>query len=207
MKLSHLLVWSISSSIWLGSLCAFADAASAHADAVSSRTVKTCGFCHGTNGRSVSPMFPHLAGQPAAYIEAQLKAFKDQTRADPDAKAYMWGMAAPLSEPMIRELAEYFSKQPAAAGKSGDPSWIQRGKVLFEDGVPERQIPACASCHGARAEGTAAVPRLAGQHSPYLLKQLKVIQRSLRDAPVMQSVVKNLTPQEMQAVAAYLESI
>src|ERR1700676_4883446 len=65
------------------------------------KTVETCGTCHGINGRSVSPTFPNLAAQTATYIEAQLKAFKDQSRADPDAQAYMWGMASQLSDTTI----------------------------------------------------------------------------------------------------------
>jgi hypothetical protein len=38
----------------------------------------------------------------------------------------------------------------------------------------------CAGCHGPRAQGMATFPRLAGQHAPYLLKQLLVIQGVLR---------------------------
>ena len=52
-----------------------------------------------------------------------------------------------------------------------------------------------------------AFPRLAGQHAPYLLKQLLVIQSVLRTAPVMHGVIKDLTKDQMQAVVAYLESI
>ncbi len=172
------------------------------------RTVQTCGTCHGVNGRSVSPTFPNLAAQTAPYIEAQLKAFKEQTRADPDAQAYMWGMAAQLSDAQIGELADYFSKQSAPApGKSGGPAAIARGKQVFEEGVPARQIPPCASCHGKHGEGMATFPRLAGQHAPYLLKQLLVIQNALRNAPVMHGVVKELTRDQIEAVAVYLESI
>jgi cytochrome c553 len=172
------------------------------------RTVQTCGTCHGANGRSVSPTFPNLAAQTAPYIEAQLKAFKEQTRSDPDAQAYMWGMAAQLSDAEISGLADYFSRQPApAGGKSGAAAVIARGKQVFEEGVPAGQIPPCASCHGAHGEGLATFPRLAGQHAPYLLKQLLVIQNALRNAPVMHGVVKNLSKEQMLAVAAYLESI
>src|SRR4029077_8881321 len=78
------------------------------------KTIETCAACHGVNGRSVSPTFPNLAAQTAPYIELQLHAFKDQTRADPDAQAYMWGMASQLNDASISELASYFSKQPAA---------------------------------------------------------------------------------------------
>jgi len=171
------------------------------------KAVDTCATCHGINGRSVAPTFPNLAAQVAPYIEAQLHAFKDQSRADPDAQAYMWGMASQLSDPMISELASYFAAQPAAEGKPGNAALIAQGKHVFEEGVPARQIPPCASCHGAHAQGMAAFPRLAGQHAPYLLKQLLVIQSALRTAPVMHGVVKDLSRQQMQAVVTYLESI
>ncbi len=171
------------------------------------KTVETCGTCHGVNGRSVSPTFPNLAAQQAPYIELQLKAFKDQSRADPDAQAYMWGMASQLSDAAISALAGYFAAQPAAPGRAGKSPLIAQGKRLFEEGVPARQIPPCASCHGAHAEGLAFFPRLAGQHAPYLLKQLLVIQSALRTAPVMHGVIKELTKEQMEAVVAYLESI
>ena len=171
------------------------------------KTIETCSACHGLSGRSVSPTFPILAAQTAPYVELQLHAFKDQTRADPDAQAYMWGMASQLDDASISALATYFSKQSAAAGKSGNATLIAQGKQIFVEGVPGRQIPACASCHGAQAQGNGPFPRLAGQHAPYLLKQLLVIQSVLRTAPVMHGVIKDLTRDQMQAVVAYLESV
>jgi cytochrome c553 len=186
---------------------AAADVAGDAQKAAVRKAVETCGTCHGVNGRSVSPTFPNLAAQQAPYIELQLKAFKDQSRADPDAQAYMWGMASQLSDSMISGLAAYFAAQPAAPGKAGNSALISQGKKVFEEGVPSRQIPPCASCHGAHAEGLTFFPRLAGQHAPYLLKQLLVIQSVLRTAPVMHGVIKDLTKDQMQAVVAYLESI
>jgi len=171
------------------------------------KTIETCSACHGLSGRSVSPTFPNLAAQTAPYIELQLHAFKDQTRADPDAQAYMWGMASQLDDASISGLAAYFSKQSAAEGKSGNATLIAQGKQIFVEGVPGRQIPACASCHGAQAQGNGPFPRLAGQHAPYLLQQLLVIQSVLRTAPVMHGVIKDLTRDQMQAVVAYLESV
>jgi cytochrome c553 len=208
MKLNRVFVLIVSATLYVGGVAWGAGEVPVASASPLGRTVQACGTCHGTNGRSVSPTFPNLAAQTAPYIEAQLKAFKDQTRADPDAQAYMWGMAAPLSDAQISELADYFSKQPApAAGKSAAPVTIARGKQVFEEGVPARQIPPCASCHGAHGEGMAAFPRLAGQHAPYLFKQILVIQNALRNAPVMHGVVKDLSKEQMQAVAAYLESI
>lgn len=171
------------------------------------KTIETCSACHGLSGRSVSPTFPILAAQTAPYIELQLHAFKDQTRADPDAQAYMWGMASQLDDASISALAAYFSKQSPAEGKSGNATLVAQGKQIFVEGVPARQIPACASCHGTQAQGNGPFPRLAGQHAPYLLKQLLVIQSVLRTAPVMHGVIKDLTRDQMQAVVAYLESV
>lgn len=170
-------------------------------------TIQTCAACHGVTGHSVSPTFPNLAAQTAPYIELQLHAFKDQTRADPDAQAYMWGMASQLDDVAISGLAGYFSKQSGAEGHGGNAALIAQGKRIFTEGVPARQIPPCATCHGARAEGNGPFPRLAGQHAPYLLKQLLVIQSVLRTAPVMHGVIKDLNRDQMQSVVAYLESI
>lgn len=171
------------------------------------RTIATCANCHGKTGLSVSPTFPNLAAQTAPYIELQLHAFKDQTRADPDAQAYMWGMASQLDDAAISGLAAYFAGQPAAPGKGGDVPLIVQGKKIFTQGVVDSGIPACASCHGALAQGNGPFPRLAGQHAPYLLKQLLAIQNVLRTAPVMHGVIKDLTRDQMQAVVAYVESI
>jgi cytochrome c553 len=211
MKSTYAIVLAISTAIFWGGHAqggeATADTTSEAQKAGFRKTVQICGTCHGVDGRSVSPTFPNLAAQQAPYLELQLKAFKDQSRADPDAQAYMWGMASQLNDATIGELGAYFAAQPAAPGRGGNSALIGQGRHLFEEGVPARQIPPCASCHGAHAEGMATFPRLAGQHAPYLFKQLLVIQSVLRTAPVMHGIVKDLTKDQMQAVVAYLESI
>jgi cytochrome c553 len=168
---------------------------------------KTCVACHGTGGRNSSSPFPNLAAQTAPYLEAQLKAFRDQRRADPDAQAYMWSVASGLNDSMISGLAAYYSAQPPAHGQSGDAKLVAAGKVIFEKGMPDEGIPACNLCHGANGEGKTIYPRVAGQHAPYLLKQILLIQNALRVAPVMHGVIKDLTRDEMLAVTAYVASI
>ena len=219
MKLDYVVAFVLSASLWIGGTVRAADTAAdtpaeapapAMTDAQKTalrKTIETCGTCHGVNGRSIAPTFPNLAAQTAPYIELQLHAFKDQSRADPDAQAYMWGMASQLSDATISGVANYFAAQPAPAGTPGNAALVAQGKKLYEEGVPARQIPPCASCHGPKAQGMATFPRLAGQHAPYLLKQLLVIQSVLRTAPVMHGVVKDLSKDQMQAVVAYLESL
>jgi len=215
MKFEYVVAFLISASVGIAGI-ARAEETPAEAPAVTMtdaqkaalhKTIETCGTCHGINGRSVAPTFPNLAAQTAPYIELQLHAFKDQSRADPDAQAYMWGMASQLNDATISGLANYFAAQPAAVGISGNVALVAQGKHIYEEGVPARQIPPCATCHGPRAQGMATFPRLAGQHAPYLLKQLLVIQSVLRMAPVMHGVVKDLSKDQMQAVVAYLESL
>ena len=184
-----------------------ADVAPTPQQAAEKTASRTCGVCHGIGGRSTSSPFPNLAAQTAPYIEAQLKAFRDQTRADPDAQAYMWGVATQLNDTMISALAAYYAAQPPARGQPGNAVLAAKGKIIFEKGMPEQGIPPCNVCHGADAEGKANFPRLAGQHAPYLLKQILLIQSALRVAPVMHGIIKDLTRDQMLAVTTYVASI
>jgi cytochrome c553 len=167
----------------------------------------TCATCHGPQGRSFMPKFPALAGQHPKYLAAQLQAFKGQTRGDPDALGYMWGMAAPLSDEMIAALAAYYGAQTPGPGKSRDTGAIARGADIYANGVAAEGIPPCVACHGPGAVGTDDYPRLAGQHAQYLLKQLRSFQNNLRNVAVMHGVAQDLKISEMEAVAAYLQSL
>jgi cytochrome c553 len=166
-----------------------------------------CMNCHGTAGRSTSPTFPNLAAQTVPYLEQQLKAFRGETRADPDAQAYMWGMASRLDDSTITALAEHYSSQRPSPGYPGNAQREAAGRKIFEHGVLAKGIPACATCHGDHAQGNGPFPRLAGQHAAYLLKQLLVIQNALRNAPVMHGIIEELTRDQMRDVADYLASI
>ncbi len=207
MNLTRIVSLVIVACLCLGPVAYGADQAAGANPAAVKKTIQICAVCHGAHGQSISPTFPNLAAQRAPYIEEQLKSFKDQTRGDPDAQAYMWGMASQLSDGMITQLADYFAAQPPPPGHAGPRALVAEGKKLFTQGLPARGIPPCASCHGADAAGRAAFPRLAGQHAPYLLKQLISIQNVLRLAPVMHGVIKDMTREQMQAVVVYLESI
>ncbi len=166
-----------------------------------------CSACHGPEGRSVSPVFPRLAGQQSAYIMLQLDAFRGHQRADPNAQAYMWGMASQLGDETIKELADYYAAQKPVAGLAGDPALVTAGEKIYADGIPAQGVPACASCHGANAEGAAAFPRLGGQHVDYLITQLQGFQSGVRsNAPIMLAVVRTLTAEQTKAVAAYAAS-
>ncbi len=175
----------------------------AHAQKVA---VTVCGTCHGATGNSSQPKFPRLAGQKASYLAAQLKAFRAQSRGDPDAIGYMWGMASELDDSTIEALAAYYSAQNAEPSSGGNSPLVSPGKQIYEQGIAGEGVPACSSCHGPDAHGLTDFPRLAGQHSQYVLKQLASFQSSMRNVAVMHGVAQNLRAAEMQAIAAYLEA-
>ncbi len=169
---------------------------------------RECSTCHGARGISVSPTFPNLAAQQPTYLEAQLKAFRDRSRADPHAQAFMWGMAAQLTDDTIADIAKYFASQPAPRGApASDKAEVTAGKQIYEAGIPAKNVPPCQSCHGPKADGNGPFPRLAGQHRDYLEKQLEVFAANLRANPIMHENAKNLSARQISEVAAYLSSL
>ena len=174
--------------------------------AAAKKAVELCSTCHGPYGISTSPDFPILAAQREGYLQAQIDAFRAHTRAEKDAHDIMWGIAGNLDPAIIQGIAQYYAGQPPAPGRGGDTAAIARGKELFDQGVPARSVPACATCHGIDAKGQSIFPRLAGQHAAYVVKQLNYIQSLVRAAPVMHGIVKDLTPAEIQDVALYVQS-
>ena len=174
--------------------------------AAAKKAVELCSTCHGPYGISTSPDFPILAAQRESYLEAQIDAFRSHTRAEKDAHDIMWGIAGDLDPAIIKGIAQYYAAQPPAPGRVQDPAAIARGREVYDKGVPARGIPACATCHGPDANGQSIFPRLAGQHASYVVKQLNYIQSLVRAAPVMHGIVKDLTPEEIQAVAYYVQS-
>jgi cytochrome c553 len=190
----------------LASAAAFADEPDAASMAYAQRlAIGVCGTCHGPHGNSQQPKFPRLAGQSANYLVAQLKAFRGQTRGDPDALGYMWGMASQLDDTTIDALAKYYSSQRPEPARSRDAAGVARGREIYLHGVESEGVPACASCHGPDARGLGDFPRLAGQHAQYVLKQLGSFQSNMRNVAVMHGVAQNLRSAEMESVAAYLE--
>jgi cytochrome c553 len=69
--------------------------------------VTVCAACHGADGKAMQPIYPHLAGQYANYLEHALRDYRDGKRKNP----IMAAQAATLTDAEIRQLAEYFARQ------------------------------------------------------------------------------------------------
>ena len=101
-----------------------------------------CAACHGANGVSVSDTIPNLAGQRAAYIEAQLKAFKEGARKAPvptSPIATMAAIATQLSPAEMADVAAFFASLPGASGatKSAQLPNVAKTHVTFPEGYKD----------------------------------------------------------------------
>jgi cytochrome c553 len=158
-----------------------------------------CGACHGVDGNSAIPQYPILAGQSARYIYLQLKDFKEGRRKDP----LMSPMAANLSRKDMVDIAAYYAAQkPTNQNSRGDASKGGRGKQVADAAL-------CTMCHLGGFSGQNEVPRTAGQHYEYVLKQLKDFKTKTRsnDAGNMTAVVRTIPDEDLEALAAYIASL
>jgi len=90
-----------------------------------------------------------------------------------------------------------------AAPKKAD---LARGEALYVNGDAARNITACVACHGAAGNSTIAQnPKLAGQHEAYLVKQLHDFKGPQRNNPVMTTIAKGLTDDDIRNISAFLD--
>lgn len=93
--------------------------ASAKGDAATGKTkAAACEACHGTDGNGIAPNYPALAGQYQDYLEQALHEYQSGQGNHPAVgthrtNAIMNGMAAPLNDQDIEDLAAYFSSLPS----------------------------------------------------------------------------------------------
>lgn len=85
--------------------CASLDATAADARLGRAKAATTCTVCHGPLGISTAPNTPNLGGQPALYLEEQLKKYRDGTRRH----EIMTLIAKPLTDAEIADLAAWFA--------------------------------------------------------------------------------------------------
>ena len=168
-----------------------------------------CQGCHGEDGNSLGPDWPHLAGQNANYLRKQIGNFQKSERTN----EIMNGMVAGLSEEDVADIAAYFSShkiQPQATDIASET--INSGRKIYKGGNRYSGVPACAGCHGPNAvgNGPAAFPHLAGQRVEYLVKTLndfKTGQRANDPNEIMRNIAEKMTEKEINSVAAYITSI
>jgi cytochrome c553 len=171
--------------------------------------IEYCKTCHGLSGQGYRGFFPipRLAGQQPEYIENQLAAFIERRREN----KYMYDVAHVLSPATRAALAKHFRGLNAKPLGGAPRRLVATGKKIYEEGVPETNVPACMACHGAEAKGQDAIPRLAGQLHDYFFNKLVNWNKERGQDPkhpdisaIMLPTSHNLTKSQIAEVAAYV---
>ena len=166
---------------------------------------QVCVACHAADGNSTTPANPKLAHQHPEYLLKQLQEFKSGKRDN----AVMKGMASALSDDDMRNVSFWLADQKATTGFATEKDLVRAGERIYRGGIPDRQIAACAGCHGPRGSGIPAqYQRLSGQHAEYTSTQLKAFRAGTRgNNAQMLGVAAKMNDMEIKAVSDYIAGL
>ncbi|HIG40488.1 MAG TPA: c-type cytochrome [Gammaproteobacteria bacterium] len=203
---------------WLGKQITFKESqAIGEGDAIAGRSSYIiCSTCHGPQGEgNIALNSPKLAGKSPWYLRKQIANFKHGIRGAHKDDTYgqqMAPMAATLlDETAIRNVAAYITTLPESPAESSDMDKgvdIEHGQQLYRT---------CGTCHGANGQGNYAMnsPRLSGQESWYMIRQLQNFKTGVRGAhpddtfgPQMISMSRFLRSEDsVKDVVAYIGTL
>lgn len=217
-RLRSLLRPLVVAHLWMaaGLGCALAQPAAPSAPAAATTVsggmaprVLACVTCHGKEGRATQEgYFPRIAGKPAGYLANQLLNFREGRRSYPQ----MTSLIEHLTDDYLREMAAHFAAldlpYPPPPAPQAPPATLERGRLLVQQGDVARNIPACVQCHGPAMTGVNPfIPGLLGLPRDYLNSQLgawKTGQRRAHAPDCMADIARQLTPDDVSAVSAWL---
>ena len=170
-----------------------------------------CAACHASDGNSVIPSNPILAGQHYSYLKNQLNYFqvKEGENKAKRENAVMLGIASGLSSDDIDNLSAYYSQQKIKPSYASNIELAKAGEVVYKAGDDIRGIPSCSSCHGPRGLGVPGqFPRISGQHATYTASTLKSYKNGSRaNNNQMMEISSRLTEGQINALAEYLAGL
>lgn len=178
-----------------------------------------CAECHGLDGNihavNESAKIPKLAGQRPDYLLKQFQDFRSGERKND----FMAIMARNLDDADVVDILAWYASQPVMTGSHESST---QGEKLFREGDAKRGIIACASCHGSNGKGAyesvtgypdlppELIPIIGGQDWHYLDQQLRdwrAGERTNSQDGVMNSVTKNLTDADINALNDFISAI
>ena len=182
-----------------------------------------CAGCHGEFGAGGKKgEYPRIAGQSAKYVEQQLKAFQKRVRVNipmvpyteerelpgEDMKLvaeYLAQIELPTAQPMFKDSDDALTRLLAMEKvmviprAEGD---IENGRAIYQKN--------CAACHARTGLGRGMFPRLVGQYTSYLKKQVDAFLKADRphdEETAQEGVLYTLQARDIQDALAYLTSI
>jgi cytochrome c553 len=151
----------------------------------------TCAGCHGAIGNSQIPGIPNLTAQSAEYFGIAMTAYKSDGRPG----NMMNALVSSIDEESMQNLALYYALQEPLRTSLAGSGDVAAGRTAAQ---------ACASCHGADGNATAAdTPTLAGQDASYIAVSLRAYAQGQRDHAQMVTATVELGDAEIDALAAF----
>lgn len=169
-----------------------------------------CNECHGPSGVSEAQGVPTIAGQPAAYISATLRAYQQWERPCIKTRYESGDTSRPpttmcrvsenLSYEEIRALGEHYeSRNFVPARQPFDPVLAERGGDIHEIN--------CETCHAMGGTMAERGPRLAGQWAPYLREAIKqALSGEHLVPPVMEKRLGDFSSEDIDALVHFYAS-
>lgn len=181
-----------------------------------------CAGCHGEFGQGGKRgEYPRIGGQRSGYLEEQLRSFRARKRLNlpmfpytqerelpdediRDVSAYLAGVKLSNKYPTFKDTDDALTRLEAmekvmiVSRVEGD---LAKGETLYQKG--------CATCHAKTGKGRGKFPRLVGQYTNYLKKQMDAYVKCERphDEAETGGILNTLKEQDMQDILAYLTSI
>lgn len=168
------------------------------------RPYAPCVVCHQSNAWGSSDgSIPSLAGQQKRYLEKQLAMFRSGARID-TAMQIVAAHAKFAAQGNIESVANYLSRlSPNPQPVLGAGEHLRLGQEIYAH--------ICAACHGSDGRGAPGnrVPRIAGQHYPYLRRQIEAAAALHKELapPEMTSALRGMSFQEKDALADYISRL
>ena len=157
----------------------------------------TCAGCHGTDGASVGPATPNIAGLSEIYFTDTMLAFKSGERAS----TVMGRIAKGYPEEEIKLMAGYFAKMPrAVTSQKTDAAKVAAGEKLYSKN--------CSKCHdenGTLADDDSGI--MASQWLPYMHYSMQDFKAGSREMPKkMKKKVDKLSDAELESLLQFFAS-
>lgn len=182
----------------------------------------TCAGCHGDFGQGGKRgEYPRIAGQRQAHIADQLRAFRSRTRLNLpmfpytqerelsdadilDISAYLAAVELPTQWPEFKPDDDALTRLTAMEKVMiipRAPGDVEAGRVIYQK--------ECVTCHARDGMGRGKFPRLVGQYSSYLMKQMEAFVKGERahDEVERGGVLNQLKEKDLQDILAYLTLI
>ena len=175
--------------------------------------VGSCTACHGTDGNSLAPAFPKIAGLGERYLLKQMKDIRDGRRP----VALIAGQVDNMTDQQLADIAAFYDSQERTSG-TADPELVELGRKVYLAGITDRKVAACSGCHSpsGKGNGPGGFPGLSGQHADYIEQQLKMFRLGYEDesgrtnggdSKIMRTIAFGLSDLEIKAVASYVAGL